>query len=382
MVHNFGNRSGTFVRQLEGYRSFIPKPLPPVPPVEMSADMIALLSRADQAIGRLDGITRILPNPDLFVSMYVKKEALLSSQIEGTQASFVDIVTTDENGKENDDQRDVSNYVKAMNFGIERIKTLPLSLRLIREIHATLLSRGRGSDRSPGEFRTSQNWIGAKGCTIETASFIPPTPADMKTAIGDLERFFYTQDALPPLVKIALIHAQFETIHPFLDGNGRMGRLLVTFWLYNQRILSRPLLYLSAYFKKYRQEYYDRLMSVRQAGDWEGWIRFFLTGLASVADEAVAAAERIITLQKEDEKKLGGLRNGRQHAQRLLELLFQSPVLTRKTISQKLGISHPTASALVNGFCQAGILEACGTGRRDVAFRYSAYLAILEEGTK
>lgn len=374
-------RAGSFVQQTEGYRAFVPKPLPPVPPVEMSAELISLLSRADRAIGRLDGITCFLPNPDLFVEMYVKKEALLSSQIEGTQASFVDVITASK-GNENDDQKDVSNYVAAMKYGMERIETLPFSLRLIREIHKVLLSKGRGSDRSPGEFCTSQNWIGARGCTLATSVFVPPTPADMMTAMGELELFFHAEDTLPPLIKIALIHAQFETIHPFLDGNGRMGRLLITFWLYRRKILSRPLLYLSAYFKKNRETYYERLLAVRREGDWEGWVRFFLTGLATVADEAVDSARRIIALENVDAERLRSRRGGPQKALDLLALLFRKPVQTRTTIRQQLKISYPTASALVEEFCTLGILAPCGQNKRDMPYRYPAYLSILEEGTK
>ena len=253
-----------------GYKSFVPAKLPPDPPIVFDAEMQALLSLADRKLGRLDGITQILPNPELFVAMYVKKEAVLSSQIEGTQASFVDVLSAEYNQMDNqrrDDISEVVNYVNAMNWGLSELSHSPLSLRLIRNIHKKLLQNTRGSHRNPGEFRTSQNWIGPPGCTLNTATFVPPTVPDMENALSDLEKFFYEDDYMPVLVKIALIHAQFETIHPFLDGNGRMGRLLITFWLCQQEILTKPLLYLSYYFKQNRTEYYDRLMAVRKKGD-------------------------------------------------------------------------------------------------------------------
>lgn len=272
------NRAGFFMQQPAGYKSFVPSPLPPDPPIQIDAEMFQLLSDADRKLGRLDGITEILPNPQLFVNMYVLKEAVLSSQIEGTQASFSDVLGKVED--ENDlDIGEVSNYADAMYYGLERLGSFPMSLRLIREIHAKLLKSGRGSDRSPGEFRSTQNWIGPPGCTLSNAIFIPPAPADMDKSLSDLELYFHDDTVLPVLIKIALIHAQFETIHPFLDGNGRVGRLLITFWLCQQRVLNQPLLYLSYYFKENRTEYYDRLMAVRYEGDWEGWIKFFLKEL-------------------------------------------------------------------------------------------------------
>ena len=244
------NRAGTFITQPTGYKSFKSKKLPPEPPISYDSEMIELLSRADRMLGRLDGVTETLPDPELFVAMYVQKEAVLSSQIEGTQASLIDVFDSELSKEKREDIGDIVNYVGAMNYGLERLKEFPLSLRLIKEIHQVLLSSGRGSKRNPGEFRTSQNWIGAPGCSLNEATFVPPSVPDMKDAIGDLELFLHSEDTMPPLVKIALIHAQFETIHPFLDGNGRMGRLLITFWLCQQKILSQPLLYLSYYFSK------------------------------------------------------------------------------------------------------------------------------------
>jgi len=250
------DRSGRIVKTLKGYEAFVPNPLPPVPAVEIDQEMYFLLSAADRKLGRLDGITRVLPNPDLFLAMYVQKEAILSSQIEGTQASLVDVLGASfDSEKRKADVQDVVNYVKAMNYGLERLESLPLSLRLIREIHGILLQGVRGSDRSPGEFRKSQNWIGPLGCMLENATFVPPPVEEMQAAMGSLESFFYDEESMiPPLIKIGMIHAQFETIHPFLDGNGRVGRLLIAFWLCQQKILSKPLLYLSYYFKQNRTE--------------------------------------------------------------------------------------------------------------------------------
>ena len=320
------NRAGFFMQQPAGYKSFVPSPLPPDPPIQIDAEMFQLLSDADRKLGRLDGITEILPNPQLFVNMYVLKEAVLSSQIEGTQASLSDVL-----GKVEDDNDidigEVSNYAEAMYYGLERLESFPMSLRLIREIHARLLKTGRGSDRSPGEFRSTQNWIGPPGCTLSNAIFIPPAPADMVKSLSDLELYFHDDTVLPVLIKIALIHAQFETIHPFLDGNGRVGRLLITFWLCQQRVLNQPLLYLSYYFKENRSEYYNRLMAVRYEGDWEGWIKFFLKGIAEVSDEATSTAKEIINLKKQCEDDLNQ-RNASANMQKMVDYIFESPIFS------------------------------------------------------
>ena len=247
-------RAGRIIRTLSGYDAFVPAPLPPTPPIQFDPEMLQLLSLADSKLGRLDGITETLPNPELFVAMYVKKEAVLSSQIEGTQASLADVLNgpSDQSGDEYspDGVKEVVNYVNALQWGLKRLDKLPLSLRLVREIHGVLLQNVRGADKSPGDFRRSQNWIGPAGCSLSTAVFVPPEPIEMETALSDLEKYFYDDAFIPPLIKIALIHAQFETIHPFLDGNGRMGRLLITFWLCQQKILNQPLLYLSYYLLK------------------------------------------------------------------------------------------------------------------------------------
>lgn len=382
----YANRAGYFMNANAGYKSFVPAKLPPDPPIHYDAEMQTLLSLADRKLGRLDGVTQTLPNPELFVAMYVKKEAVLSSQIEGTQASFVDVLSAEYN--QADDQRrdevsEVVNYVNAMNWGLNKLGDFPLSLRLIRNIHEKLLQNTRGSQRNPGEFRTSQNWIGPAGCTLNTATFVPPTVPDMEVALGDLEKYFYEEDQTPALVKIAMIHAQFETIHPFLDGNGRMGRLLITFWLCQQEILSKPLLYLSYYFKKNRAEYYDRLMDVRKKGDWENWIKFFLKGVAEVADEATSSASAILKLKEEYTKKLYKKDSGNGNYQKLLDILFEQPFVKRTDVAEMLGVSNPTAGNVIDTFCQMGILIDCDPDRsRNKLYAFGKYIEILDKGTE
>lgn len=373
-------RAGTFIHQPEGFNSFVPKPLPPDPPIKYDEELHTLLSSADRALGRLDGITQILPNPDLFVAMYVQKEAVLSSQIEGTQASLSDVLLKSSSSEKKEDISEVVNYVHAMKYGLNRLEKFPLSLRLIREIHYILLSSGRGSSRNPGEFRKTQNWIGPAGCTLETATFVPPVIPDMEKALNELELFFYDKNHLPPLIQIALIHAQFESIHPFLDGNGRMGRLLITFWLCQQEILSKPLLYLSYYFKQNRIEYYDRLMDVRLEGNWEVWIKYFLRGVSVTSDEAVNTAKSILSEKDLSEKKLRSYSNNHL---RLLDLLFEDPVITKKRAADYLNVSFPTAVKLISDLCNEKILEDSTPNQsRNKQYIYSNYLNILNRGTE
>lgn len=380
------NRSGRVVTTLTGYQAFVPNPLPPVPPIEIDQEMLYLLSMADGKLGRLDGITRVLPDPDLFLAMYVKKEAVLSSQIEGTQASLVDVLEVPddwkrETGKKNDVE-DVVNYVRAMKYGLQRLDSLPLSLRLIREIHSILLQGVRGSERHPGEFRNSQNWIGPAGCSLSTATFVPPPVDEMETAMGELENFFHDDSLIPPLIKIAMIHAQFETIHPFLDGNGRIGRLLITFWLCHEEILSKPLLYLSYFFKKNRTEYYDRLMNVRLHGDWENWIKFFLKGISVASDEAINTATAILALKEECEKTVSRISANNMTYQKLLDYLFENPIINRKAVTTCLDISSPTAGTILEAFCDAGILkDDYPEKQRKKTYRFDRYLNILNEDT-
>jgi Fic family protein len=377
------NRAGTYMLQPNGYKAFIPKSLPPVPPVVMDEAMWSLLSQADRALGRLDGSTETLPNPDLFVFMYVRKEAVLSSQIEGTQASLIDVVQFEADALEAgrpEDVEEVVNYVAAMNHGLIRLKKLPLSLRLIREIHDKLLHNVRGSERSPGEFRRSQNWIGPGGCTLQTATFVPPPPQELLTALGDLERFLHDEAPMPALIKVGLAHVQFETLHPFLDGNGRVGRLLITFLLCEKEILKRPLLYLSYYFRKNRLEYYDRLQAVRDHGDWEGWLKFFLRGVFEVSQEATETARKIVNL-REQHRQILTQRLGRTTSAglTLLESLYARPVISVQRVVEVTGLAYANANKLVARFEDLGLLTESSGRRRDRRFSYQPYLDLFSD---
>lgn len=378
------HRAGRYIQQPTGYKAFIPNRLPPEPSIELNAEMQQLLHEATLELGRLDAATLYLPNPNLFLSMYVRKEALLSSQIEGTQASLDDVLELEakpESGKRLGDATDVVNYVKAMNYGLERINSLPLSMRLIREIHSQILSSGRGTEKRPGEFRKSQNWIGPAGSTLSNATFVPPPVHEMKDALANLEQYMHSTSETV-LIRSAVVHAQFETIHPFLDGNGRVGRLLITFMLCHEKAISRPLLYLSYYFKANRQEYYDRLMDVRFKGAWEAWITFFLMGVRDVSKQARETATRIIQLQDEDRRKINeSMSKASVNAMRLLEYLFLRPIVTAQVIESALSVSQPTANSLLNKLESLGILEETTKQKWGKTYRYKPYLEILREGT-
>ena len=305
----------------------------------------------------------------------------MSSQIEGTQASLTDIFEIGTDIEKREDIEEVVNYVGAMKYGLKRLKEIPLCLRLIREIHAKLLENGRGSHRNPGEFRKTQNWIGPQGCTLNDATFIPPSVPEMHKALCELEDFLHADDDIPALIKIALIHAQFETIHPFLDGNGRMGRLLITFWLCQQNILSQPLLYLSYYFKQNRIEYYDRLMSVRQKGDWENWIKFFLEGVDTVSKEAIYTAKEIIKLKNECESKISNSSNSNYN--KLLDHLFQYPIITKNAAKEFLNVSYPTASKIIDEFCKLEIIyDWTHDQSRNKRYAFEPYIMLLNRGTE
>ncbi len=376
-------RSGRYITQLGGYRAFVPTPLPPSPPIRIEDDLLVLLSRADQALGRLDASADLLPNPDLFVRMYVRKEAVLSSQIEGTQASLSDLLEYEAGQVRRRlpaDVTEVINYVAAMNHGLDRLKDMPLSNRLIREIHGKLLHGARGGEKSPGEFRRTQNWIGPQASTISTASFIPPPPHEADKAMGDLERFMQSAVSLPVLIKIGLIHGQFETIHPFLDGNGRMGRLLITFFLCEQGVLNRPLLYLSAYFKQYRDEYYERLQAVRDMGDWESWLKFFLAAVAHTGREAADTAHHILKLREEHRREIQKEIRGSAYGLQLLDYLFEHPYLTVGVAAKQLAVSYPTANGIIETLKDRGLLEEITGQERNRIFRYAPYLNLLDSG--
>jgi Fic family protein len=374
-------RAGRYVRQLAGYKAFIPSDLPPDPALEIDAEMQGLLSRADRALGRLDGSIQTLPNPDMFVMMYVRKEAVLSSQIEGTQASINDLLKAEADIYDQNMPKDVDevvNYVSAMNHGIQRLGELPLSVRLIREIHEKLLHGVRGHQLQPGELRRSQNWIGAGGSNLQTASFVPPPHEVAARALSTLEKFFHEDDHIPPLIKIGLAHAQFETIHPFLDGNGRVGRLLITFFLYEKQLLIRPVLYLSHYFKAHRQEYYERLQATRVDGDWESWIKFFLKGVGDVSEQATETAREIVSLREEHRaiiaEKFG---NSAGKAHRVLEHLYRRPTVSINNIRDELEISFPNASALVDKFVENSMLFEMTGQVRNRRFLYAPYISLF-----
>jgi Fic family protein len=352
-------RAGRYVTQPGRFRAFIPVPLPPSPPIRIAGDLQRQLSEADRALGRLDGSVLTLPNRDLFVFMYVRKEAVLSSQIEGTQSSLQDLLAAEAHILGDRLPRDVDevvNYVRAINHGLARLSKLPVSVRLIREIHAELLRGVRGSNLAPGELRRSQNWIGPAGCTLAEATFVPPPAAEVPDALSALEKFVHNND-LPLLIRIGIAHAQFESIHPFLDGNGRIGRLLITFLLCERDALHKPVLYLSHFFKRHRQEYYDKLQTVRDTGNWESWLAFFLSGVAEVSIEAAETARKILELREQHRKTITdhlGRAAGNGH--RILERLYERPIMSVAEVRQLLGTTFAGANQIVQRLEQLKIL--------------------------
>lgn len=371
-------RTGRYIRQPSGYSAFVPSELPPNPPIELGP-LTRVLSDANLVIGRLDGVGRTLPNSDLFVAMYVRREAVLSSQIEGTQSTLEDVLAYELDAtavRLPSDVSEVVNHVAAMNYGLERLATLPLSLRLIREIHAVLMHGVRGDRRDPGEFRRSQNWIGPRGGSLAEAAFVPPPTSELDRLIGNFETFAREPRDLPALVHAGLAHAQFETIHPFLDGNGRVGRLLITFLLVHEGVLHRPLLYLSYFLKRHRSEYYDRLMAVRHDGNWEGWLDFFLRGVAETAEEATATAQAIVQLRERDR---AAIQDVGAHASQFLDHLYEHPVVNVAAAQAALHVSWPTSSKLVQLFAARGILREVTGLRRNRVFRYEPYLRMFAE---
>ena len=367
----------------EVVRAFVPPPLPPAPPIDVLA-LLDRLSLAERALGRLDGITMLLPRQELFLYMYVRKEAVLSSQIEGTQSTLTDLLrfeTEAQAGQPIDDIREVSNYVDAMMHGLERLEEMPLSLRLIREMHERLLQSGRGGTKSPGEFRRSQNWIG--GTRPGNALFVPPPTTELDGCLDALERFMHEEESrLPALIKAGLLHVQFETIHPFLDGNGRIGRLLVTLYLCVNGVLRKPLLYLSLYLKTHRNDYYRLLQEVRERGAWEAWLDFFLAGVADTANQAFDAATRIVDLFKKDRERITAESDRAGSALRVHDLFQQNPFLTANHLVERTGLSAPTVNAALADLERLGVVEEITGRRRGRVFGYSRYLAILSEGTE
>ena len=375
-------RAGQYVRQPSGYRAFIPAPLPPNPPVQITGELQALLSEASLALGRLDGSIQTLPNSDLFVFMYVRKEAVLSSQIEGTQSSLHDVLAAEAKifmPDQPSDVNEVVNYVGAMNLGLKLLEDLPVSIRLIRKIHERLLQGVRGSNLSPGELRTKQNWIGPPGCTLKEAAFVPPPHHEVPQKLAELELFFHNAQ-LPLLITVGVVHSQFETIHPFLDGNGRVGRLLISFLLTERQILQKPVLYLSHYFKLHRESYYDHLQAVRERGDWEGWLKFFLRGVIEVSGEAARTAGNILSLREKHRtainENLGtSVRNGHH----LLEYLYERPIVSVGDVRNLTGTTYTAANNLVTQMVKNGILHEI-TGRvRNRRFMYRDYVNLFHD---
>ncbi|MCA8892402.1 MAG: Fic family protein [Hyphomonas sp.] len=381
------DRIGTYATSSvagEKVRAYVPKPLPPEPVLDLT-DLSGLVSEAMHALGRLDGVRSVAPNTSLFLYMYIRKEALLSSQIEGTQSSLSDLLLYEEAeapGAPIDDVEEVSTYVAALNHGLERLRGgFPFSLRLMREMHSILLATGRGSTKQPGEFRRSQNWIG--GTRPGNALFVPPPPNLVEDLMGDLERFLHEEESgLPPVIKAGLAHLQFETIHPFLDGNGRLGRLLITLYLCEQGILEEPLLYLSLYLKTHRTTYYALLQEVREYGRWEAWLEFFLTGVRDVARQAHEAARTIEAMFIEDAEKLNGLRRAAPTARQIFSVLQTQPLVTIGTAAERAGVSFPAATNGLENLRKQGIVSEVTGRARGRVFAYTRYLDLLSEGTE
>jgi Fic family protein len=386
-MHVHQTRPGHYVSIVfggEAVRAYVPIPLPPVPPVDLTSHQAAL-ELANQSVGRLDGIASVLPDPALFLYIYIRKEALLSSQIEGTQSSLSDLLLFEAEeapGVPIDDTREVSNYVAAMNHGLRRLREdFPLSLRLIREIHATLLAKGRGEDKDPGEFRRSQNWIG--GSRPGNALFVPPPPHLVMDCLGALDSFIHADTPdLPLLVKAALAHVQFETIHPFLDGNGRLGRLLITFMLCERGVLREPLLYLSLFFKQNRQAYYEHLQAVRERGEWEAWLHFFLRGVTETARQGTQTAQSLLRLFTADHARVEALGRPAATALRVHSFLQQRALTTIPDASRRLGLSQPTVTSALAHLRTLGIVRETTGRQRGKVFVYGTFLDLLSEGTE
>jgi Fic family protein len=378
------NRAGYYKSNLSGkmaYKSFVPNPLPPIPPIELTEDMVGLLVKANSSLAVLENVATRIPNVELFVSMYVRKEALMSSQIEGTQATLEDVLDPLLDANANRNVADVVNYIKATEYAINRLKTLPLCNRLIKETHAVLMEGVRGQEKSPGEFRYSQNWIGGQGSTLKNARYIPPSPDDMSVAMSDLEKYVNADDDMDYLIRAALIHYQFETIHPFLDGNGRVGRLLITLFLMEKKVLTTPALYISYFLKKNRVEYYDRMTEVRTKGNYEQWVKFFLQAITESAEDATATIDELTTLHDKNITLISEMGRAAKNAMLVFHYLEANPIIEIRKTAEALGITFNTASSAVNRFLDVGILVQTSNANRNRTFAYEAYLDILCKGT-
>lgn len=359
------------------YKAYIPSSLPQLSELEMDAELISLLGKAHNLLGQLESTSKFLPDVKLFLGSYVRKEALLSSQIEGTQATLEDVLNSEVATAQNLDVDDVINYVRALNFAIQKMESLPICNRLLCETHRVLLQGVRGQDRNPGEFRKSQNWIGAAGSTLQNARYIPPTPENMLICMGELEKFI-NESELDILVKTSLAHYQFETIHPFLDGNGRIGRMLIILMLMNEGVLSSPILYMSLFLKTNRVEYYDRLSEVRSKGNYEQWIKFFLQGIISTCEDSIFTIEQIHKIIDEDIAKIQGETNS---VKAVFAYLREHPIVNIGGTAKALGLAFNTVSASLKKLAAAGIVKEKTTKSRDRIFEYSGYVSVLKSGT-
>ncbi|MBP8973134.1 MAG: Fic family protein [Anaerolineae bacterium] len=374
--------AGVIVQTPNRYAAFIPNPLPPrLEPIGLN--MLRLVSDAERAVGQLAGIGYSVPNPDFLIIPYTRLEAVASSRIEGTQTSLSELFyfeAAPEKSHLTDDLREVRNYVSALNYGVERLKTLPLSLRLVRELHERLMADVRGGDpyQTPGEFRRSQNWIGPAGCTLNEATFVPPPPSELMRTLGTWEKFLHEREQLPILIQCALMHYQFETIHPFLDGSGRIGRLLITLFLCERKVLPQPLLYLSAYFEKYRAEYYDRLLAVSRDGDWQGWLTFFLRGVIIQSEHAIKSARQIVD-QREAYRQILQQEKASSSVLNLLDLIFANPYLTAPYVTKAIAVTAPTAQRAIDQLTRLGILEEITGQQRNRVYMARQLLQLLTE---
>jgi Fic family protein len=379
-----GNRAGVFKSQLDGeakYLSFLPSNLPPQPPIVVNEEISNLIVASTKSITKLESASSLIPHVALFIPMYVCKEALLSSQIEGTQCTLEDVLDPNIDNNLNRDVEEVINYVKAINYAIDRLNELPLSNRLIKEIHSILMDGVRGENKSPGEFRISQNWIGGEGLSLKHARFIPPSPKDMIEAMSELEKYMNTPDSFNVLLKAALIHYQFETIHPFLDGNGRIGRLLVTLFLINEKVITTPSLYISYFLKRNRSEYYDRLTLVRNSGNYEQWIKFFLEAINEAATDGYKNIMILAKLHDENIAKINTLGRARTTALQLFSYLEKNPIIEIGRSAKDLNLSYNTVGSSVKRLVDLNILVQSAGNLRDRRFTYKEYLDVLKEGT-
>ena len=375
------NRAGILKRMQSDYECFIPHNLKELK-LDIDDQLQSLINKAYLLLGRLDGMAITLPDIDLFVSMYVQKEAVISSQIEGTQASLIDVLQKDRNNEKIKDTEEIVNYIKATNYAFKRLEELPLCMRLIKETHSVLLSGVRGNEKSPGEFRKSQNWIGYTGCTLNTASFVPPSPEEMEHSLSDLEKYIHEDSSISNLIKTALIHYQFETIHPFLDGNGRMGRLLIVLFLKERGLIEYPVLYLSYFFKKNRNRYYELLNNVRIKGEFEEWIKFFIEGICEISEDAISSIQKIIKLKKIDMEKIRNIPKGNISSLLLVyDYLLKHPFLETEDIRLLSDLSKPTVNKLLETLTELEILELVEEKKRYKQYVYRKYVDILSEGT-